>query len=157
MVKNMSKFIKVTMSCLLMALITGCNVREENNITNTEFSTQENNITNTEFSKQERVSKEEHPVLSEGSIACIAEGLDSVDNDKYARYIAEYLYLAEIPIDAIINAKEVANNDGKNRIYIEVEDSQNRIYVVVVSEKYSLIGIKENTIDGEWIFTVTQD
>lgn len=122
---------------------------EENKETDVEIATED--------VAQEKKSQEEHPVLSEESLTCIEEALNSDDNKKYADYIAKYLFLSEIAVDTIINANVIESEDEENKIFVEVEDSQKRIYVVVITEEYDLIGIKENSIDGQWVFTVTQD
>lgn len=122
---------------------------EENKETDVEIATEDGT--------REEISQEESPVLSEKSLICIEGALSSDDNKKYAGYIAKYLFLSEVAVDTIINANVIESEDEENKIFVEVEDSQKRIYVVVVTEEYDLIGIKENSIDGQWVFTVTQD
>lgn len=139
----MKQLVKIIICCILISMCMGCNTKESE--------------TTTEQMTQEKQSQEEHPVISDESIKCLEGALSSDDNKKYAGYIAEYLYLSEIDVDTIIRANVVEKANEKDSIFIEVEDSQNRIYVVVLSEKYSLIGIKENTVDGQWIFMVKQD
>lgn len=145
----MKQFVKTIICCALIVICMGCNIKESEKNKEVEMTT--------EHVTQEKQSQEEHPVLSDESLICLEGALSSNDNKKYAGYIAKYLYLSEIAVDTIIRANVVEKPDDKDRIFIEVEDSQNRIYVVVVSEKYDLIGIKENAIDGQWIFIVTQD
>lgn len=150
----MKRVIKVLICCAFLALSTGCNTKEAKEETDVGITTED--VTQ-EKQSQEKQSQEEHPVLSEESLACIEGALNSDDNKKYAGYIGKYLFLSEIAVDAITNANIIEMQDEDNRIFIEVEDSQKRIYVVVVTEEYSLIGIKENSIEGQWVFTVAPD
>ena len=145
----MKSVMKILICCTFLALSTGCNTKEAKEET-------EAKITSEDIAK-EKQSQVEHPVLSEESLSCIEGALNSDDNKKYAGYIGKYLFLSEIEVDSIMNANVVEVWDEDNRIFIEVEDSQERIYVVVVNEEYSLIGIKENSIEGQWVFTVTND
>ena len=146
----MKKMIRTIICCSLLALNSGCDMKEVENEKATEIDA------TTEYSTQDK-SQEEHPVLSEESLANIESALDSDDNKKYATYIAKYLHLSGISVDTIVGAKVIEKQDAENRIFVELKDSQARIYVVVLSQNYGLIGIKENSVDGQWVFTVTQD
>lgn len=104
--------------------------------------------------------KEEHPVMSEESISHIADALtdETVENrQKYALQIAEHLYLSSLPVSDIVKAEIVEQDDRFGESQIQVTDSQDRTYVVVVTDKYYLVGIKADSKDGEWVFIVTRD
>ncbi len=138
------------MMLTLLALNTGCDMKEVEKDESTDTGA------TTEYVAQDK-SQEEHPVLSEESLVNIESALDSDDNKKYATYIAKYLHLSGIAVGTIVNANVLEKQDAENRIFVELKDSEDRVYVVVLTQKYGLVGIKENSADGKWVFTVTYD
>ncbi len=150
MVIDMKKMIRMIMCCSLLALNTGCDMKEVEKDRITDIGA------TTEYVTKDK-SQEEQPVLSEESLANIESALDSDDNKKYATYIAKYMNLSGLSVDTIVNAKVIEKQDAENRILVELKDSEDRVYVVVLTQKYGLIGIKENSVDGQWVFTVTYD
>lgn len=87
-------------------------------------------------------------ITQSSSILCIAEALSGEDKTKHATYISEYLGMSGLPVKTIIRAQII------EPYILEVEDTSGKIYVVCMNERYGLIGIKENSLNGAWVFTV---
>lgn len=156
----MNKKVILFMCLVLLAACTGCKT-EAGTEEETGVETESELITEPVAQESENTAPDseagkDHPVFSEESLACIEGALSSDDNRKYADYIAKYLFLSELDVDKIVEASVLENTDD-NRIYIEVKDRNDKIYVVVVTEDYGLVGIRENNADGPWVFTVTMD
>lgn len=87
-------------------------------------------------------------VMQSPSILCIAQALSGEDKTKHATYISEYLGMSGLPVKTIIRAQII------EPYILEVEDTNGKIYVVCMNERFGLIGIKENSLNGAWVFTV---
>lgn len=87
-------------------------------------------------------------VMQESSVSCIAAAITDNDNIKYARYIAEYLGKAGLSIGLIVQAQMI------EPYCLEVKDESGTTYVVCMNERYGLIGIRKNSLNGPWVFTV---
>lgn len=87
-------------------------------------------------------------VMQSSSILCIAKALSGEDKTKHATYISEYLGMSGLPVKAIVRAQMIGP------YLLEVKDITGKIYVVCMNERYGLIGIKEDSLNGAWVFTV---
>lgn len=87
-------------------------------------------------------------VMQSPSILCIAKALSGEDKTKHATYISEYLGMSGLPVKAIARAQMIGP------YLLEVEDITGKIYIVCMNERYGLIGIKEDSLNGAWVFTV---
>lgn len=147
----MNKKISLLVGCSLLIILSGCGTA--NNITNetTQSNTPSGNIT------EQIIEEEQTPPLSnKNNISCIAEALNTDDNEKYACSIIDFLSLSGLPISTIVQAQMVGENEYSCRYLLEITDADNRCYVIGLEENYSGVGIKKDSKEGEWVFTVTK-
>ncbi len=98
--------------------------------------------------KTNNLRKETPKIMQEDNMLCIAQAFSGDNRRKYATYVCEYLAMSNLAINTIIRAQMIGPYQ------LEIEEQNNKVYVVCMSENYGLIGIKENSLDGKWIFTV---
>ena len=145
----MKRVVKIFIGCLLIVNLMSCGRVDKENQTfeGSEAFTYAQDVT-------EQIPKEEHPVMSEESIDNISAVFDGEKKDEYATQIATYLYLSGLSVSDIMKAEMLESADSEEKL-IKVTDSENRSYAVVLTKKFGLIGIKENSQEGDWVFTVT--
>lgn len=147
----MNKKISLLVVYSLLIILSGCGTA--NNITNatTQSNTPSGNIT------EQIIEEEQTPPLSnKNNISCIAEALNTDDNEKYACSIIDFLSLSGLPISTIVQAQMVGENEYSCRYLLEITDADNRCYVIGLEENYSGVGIKKDSKEGDWVFTVTK-
>lgn len=151
----MKQRLKLYFSCALIILLIGCNTKNHNKDTKEQTVTQQ--IESTSIQETTEQEEKTNLILSEKeSISCIAKALDSDENEKYASYILDFLISSGIPVSDIVAASIVGENEYSCRYLLQITDSENRCYVIGLEDHYSIIGIKKDSKDGDWIFTVTQ-
>lgn len=147
----MNRKISLLVVYSLLIILSGCGTA--NNITNatTQSNTPSGNIT------EQIIEEEQTPLLSnKDNISCIAEALNTDDNEKYACSIIDFLSLSGLPISTIVQAQMVGENEYSCRYLLEITDADNRCYVIGLEENYSGVGIKKDSKEGDWVFTVTK-
>lgn len=148
----MSKKITLLIGCSLLVILSGCGTA--NNITN---ATTQSNTQPSENITEQIIEKEQSELLSnKDNISCIAEALNTDDNEKYACSVIDFLSLSGLPISTIVQAQMVGENEYSCRYLLEITDADNRCYVIGLEENYSGVGIKKDSKEGDWIFTVTK-
>lgn len=147
----MNRKISLLVVYSLLIILSGCGTA--NNITNatTQSNTPSGNIT------EQIIEEEQTPLLSnKDNISCIAEALNTDDNEKYACSIIDFLSLSGLPISTIVQAQMVGENEYSCRYLLEITDADNRCYVIGLEENYSGVGIKKDSKEGDWVFTITK-
>lgn len=148
----MNKKITLLIGCSLLIILSGCGT--VNNITN---ATTQSNTQPSENITEQIIEKEQSELLSnKDNISCIAEALDTDDNEKYACSVIDFLSLSGLPISTIVQAQMVGENEYSCRYLLEITDADNHCYVIGLEENYSGVGIKKDSKEGDWIFTVTK-
>ncbi len=146
------KKILLFIMCFLLTLICGCTVTKQN--------TNETKQTETQLFQnhpEQTTQEEKKTTLSDkNSISCVAQVLNSDDNEKYALSIIDFILLSGLPINTIIQADIIGENEYSCRYLLQIIDSDNRCYIIGLEDNYDCIGIKENSKEGDWIFTVTK-
>lgn len=96
----------------------------------------------------------EEDVLSEDSLSCIAQALDTEDNEKYAYQIADVLVKLEQPAGDIVEAELFKTDEDTDDSLLQVTDSQDRVYVIYLDRHYFVYAIKKDSKDGDFVYMV---
>lgn len=148
----MNKKLTLLIGCFLLTILSGCGTA--NNIAS---ATTQSNTQPSENITEQTIKEEQKTLLSnKDNISCIAQALNSDDNEKYAYSIIDFLSLSGLPISTIVQAQMVGENEYSCRYLLEIKDADNRCYVIGLEDNYSVVGIKQDSKEGDWIFTVTK-